>query len=250
MKGKNALTTVIVAAAILAGAPANAVLQTVVLYGAEGQPLANTTIVISDESGNELGKQDTDDKGALIYDFPERGKKYRLAWDGGSKTVTIPRFSTQTKIGAAAGGAAALTLGALLLGGGDESAAEHTTTTPATKLHPDTMDIPGTYSLTGELTNSTCPDFPSAINNAGIKVSASDSTVTVHSSADVTGPYNSASGAWRGEGTFKSGGYPTIEVYDGTWWNRNSHVEFSGHLTFTRLETKCEWRYAATLGKQ
>jgi len=86
----------------------------------KGQPLANTTVVITDDSGKQIGKEKTDENGVLVYDFPGRGKTYQLKWKGGLKDVTIPRFSTTQKIGAGAGAVGIVTLGAVLMGGGDE----------------------------------------------------------------------------------------------------------------------------------
>jgi len=235
------LVVVLVGAILLWSAPAQAVLKKVVVTDTNGEPVADTEITIFNDEGEEIGKKKTDKSGILIFDYPDKGKTYQLSWDGGTHEVQLPRVSKTTWIlagVAAVGGTAGLVAAT---GGGDDYTGAHTPN------HPSIADIPGHYTLNANLTTNTCgANWHQTITQSGIPISASGQTVTVHSSADVRGPYNPTSGAFEGVGTFINSQGEWQEVYKGFFYQP---VEFRGTLTFTNPAQSCTTSYDATLRK-
>ena len=71
----------------LISSPLLAVTKHISLVGANGQPLANTTITIEFPDGTTK-KEETDDKGILVFDFPGDGA-YRLLGPNGELLQTV-----------------------------------------------------------------------------------------------------------------------------------------------------------------
>jgi hypothetical protein len=191
--------------------PALAVLEKVPIVSG-GEPVKNTRITITDEQGNKT-EQDTDDKGILLLEG-EKGEKYTLAWPGGEKTVTIPRFSKTQKY-TAAGIVAAGTAIALAGGGGSGSSSSgHGSSTGV----PSLSEIPGTYTLSGDL------------NHTGIPVTVSGDTIIIQSTSAMSGVMDPATGAYTGQGTFDGSNTETFTAH----WEKlsNGTIRAVGILTF------------------
>lgn len=202
----------------------------------------NTMITITLPDGATEEKE-TDDKGALVFPFP-KGKSH-LTWDGGSQVVKIPGFWTPTTMGAAAivvvGAGVAIANsggdGGRSSGGGDSV--------------PSIIDIPGSYTGTGTRAQDTCGGgrYPSTMNISNT-MTTSDSQVTVHSNADVTGTYCQDTGNFSGSAVFTLNGNPIEEEYDGKF--KNGSIVFTGTLTYTDLDgptAGCTVSYNVTLTK-
>jgi len=61
--------------------------------GASGAPVANTEVTILNEDGKEVGKGRTDEKGVLLYNFPDEGGKFIIVSDKGKQEIAVPAAS-------------------------------------------------------------------------------------------------------------------------------------------------------------
>ncbi len=123
------------------------------------------------------------------------------------------------------------------------------TPTPPPSGIPSITEIPGTYTLSGTKTSETCPmGYPSTIGNPSVPFSTSGNNVTVHSSADITGYYNSTDGSFSGAGIAGD----LKEIFVGQFSNANDIVQLTGDLTFNYISgpySGCSAIYNATYKK-
>lgn len=230
---KNILILILVGAIALWSVPVGAVLKEYTILGAKGEPVPNTEVTIYDAKGKEIGKGKTNEKGVLVYDFPDKGK-YELKWPGGTQAVNVPGFWTPTTIGVATGivGAGAVALGSSGGSGSETSTTTTSTTTNGTSTPsvPSINKIPGTYTSSGTETSDSCNIWPQTAYQSDVPFSASGDQVTVSSSAQMTGTYNSTTGSFTGTGTTSQGDYgEMLERISGTF--RKGSIILSGTLT-------------------
>ncbi len=104
---------------------------------------------------------------------------------------------------------------------------------------PSTMNISGSYSLTGKKVSDTCPagTFEDNISNPGpISVTAGtsggESFVAIQSNTTISGSYDSITGAFSGTGeiTIGSNGEVLRETVNGMW--KRNPIRFEGQLIF------------------
>lgn len=102
---------------VLIASPLLAVTKHISLVGANGQPLANTTITIEFPDGTTK-EEKTDDKGILVFDFPGKGT-YRILGPNGEllQTVAVGAAAVSGTAIAIVGGA----LGAVAIAGNSGS---------------------------------------------------------------------------------------------------------------------------------
>ena len=110
---RRVLVLALCGSAALAAGSAWAVLQNVPIVSPAGQPVANTTVTIQLPDGTMV-EEETDDRGILIFDFPERGD-YLIRYPGGELRYTISRAMLRDA-GASGGGVNPLI--PALIGGG------------------------------------------------------------------------------------------------------------------------------------
>ncbi len=206
--------------------PALAVLQKTKIVS-NGEPVKNTQITIISEDGQEEEKN-TDDKGFVIFEG-EKGKTYTLKWSGGEKTVSVSGFSTTTLALAGAGVAGATAIAVAASGGGSSGSGSdndidndsHNTddgSNGSTPTVPDLNQIPGTYSLSGELSNHSIP------------VSVQGQDVVINSTSTMSGMMDPATGAYTGTGSYGEG---NTETFVGTWTiTPSGDIYIDGVLTF------------------
>ena len=230
---KWVLVLTLIGMVFLWSVPVHAVLKDILVTGSGGGPVPNTEITIFDKEGKEIGKEETNDKGMLVYDFPGKGK-YNLKWPGGSQVVDITGVWTQGKIAAAT--AAVVGVGVLIAGssgsgcggggGGGTNGDEGSV--------PSIGEIAGTYSLYAIMNSQTGPCdgiYPKTITNPLVQIST-NGVVTVHSKVNVEGSYNS-DGSFNGTGTTDS----IRETIIGKW-EKNGAIQLICDLIFEHFAGK------------
>lgn len=244
MKYPRILLTFILAAVVtLWSVPVGAVLTEHKVVGPKGEPVPNTEITIFDEKGKEVGKKKTDDKGVLVFDFPGKGK-YDLKWPGGTQTMEVPGFWTPATMAIAGGLGLAAATGVAISGGGSGGGGAP----PSGSTVPDRAEIPGSYSFVGTESSDPCNIGSSTLSHPGVPFTATNGMVNIHSSATMTGPYNSSTGSYSGSGTHGH----LKETFNGTFM-KNGAVTARGNLSFEYLSgpnAGCVVNYNATYTKQ
>lgn len=192
-----------------------AVTKNLVMSGANGQPLANTTITIVFPDGKKQ-KKDTDEKGILVFDFPDNGN-FKLLDPSGKLVQTV-----STTGGALS--ATGIAVGVLAVGGvialsqNNDSSSSSGSSTP--------VDPSGTYTLAFTLSSNPGghPDFLSGgpitvtIANSGGSITITQTTAN----ANFTDTNGSLSGAnITSSGTGSYAGFSGIQAqmnltYDST----------------------------------
>ncbi len=155
---------------------------------------------------------------------------------GGSETLDPPTRQGGIPTAAWLGGGALLVGGGVALaatGGGEDphTPAGAAPTTTTTTMPPA---LPSVVSLSGVKRDDSCDEgfYPDQLANPAVNVSYDGTNLTVHSTADVAGPFNSATGEWTGRGTFEGHFGAGTETYSGTWTFQNGRWVFRGTLTF------------------
>lgn len=190
-----------------------AVVKDVTLVGSQGEPLSSATVTIVFPDGTEE-EEETDDKGILIFDFPGSGD-YVIKDSSGATltTVSIPLIPTKVKWAAAGVVGAGIIVAVANDSDSDQSAI------------PSLSEIAGNYQITGD------------ISNPSVSISVIGNDIIIHSTADMTGPYN-ASGAFTATGTITGAPpvHPITETVEGQWSRENGNPVLTGTLTYTPSE--------------
>jgi hypothetical protein len=177
---------------------AYAVTKSIAISGANGEPLANTSITIVFPNGTEQ-KKDTDEKGILVFDFPDNGT-FKLLDPGGKlvQTVSTGGIALST-VGIAAG---ALAVGAIALSQNNDSSSSSSGSST-------TVDPSGTYTLAFTLSSNPGghPDFLSGgpitvtVSNSGGNITITQTTANANFT-DTSGTLSGANITSSGTGSY------------------------------------------------
>lgn len=115
---------------------------------------------------------------------------------------------------------------------------------------PKITDIPGTYSFTGTKTsNDTCGTLThDHIENPAVSITTSGTTVTVHSTTNMSGEYNGSNGTFKGVGTTTG----LTETIDGGFSQDTLGLWLRGLLLFeySSSSATCHSEYSGEYKKQ
>ncbi|OQX15576.1 MAG: hypothetical protein BWK76_12895 [Desulfobulbaceae bacterium A2] len=268
---QNLAVALLVAALVFSGSPALAVVKNVILTDVNGKPVANAVVTIYNSKDVEIAQRTTDNKGLLVYDFPE-GKNV-VRWKGGSQEVLLAEskpsesssfFSGTT--GLIVAGALGVGLIAALAGGGggsDSSTPAATTPTPTdttptptdpgtgtdtnTSTVPKAADLPGTYSLSGTKTADSCSTAANSYSNSSVSLTVSGTQLTVNDVATMNGDYSENSGEVKVSGTTAEGLKETLDLKFET---KDKKITASGSRTTEDSSVnKCIVTYSVTMAK-
>jgi len=221
---RSITVALVTTALVFWGVPARAVVKNVMLQDVNGKPVANAVVTVYNSKDEEIAQRTTDNKGLLVYDFPE-GKNV-VRWKGGSQEVLVAEskargdsfFSGSTGLivaGALGVGLIAALAGGGGGGGGDSTATPDTGTgtgtgtdtgtgtgtgtdtgtgtTPVSTV-PKAADLAGTYSMSGTKTADSCNSAANSYSNTGVTASVTGTQLTVKDSLTVNGDYSETSG--------------------------------------------------------
>lgn len=264
---RSITVALVTTALVFWGVPARAVVKNVMLQDVNGKPVANAVVTVYNSKDEEIAQRTTDNKGLLVYDFPE-GKNV-VRWKGGSQEVLVAEskargdsfFSGSTGLivaGALGVGLIAALAGGGGGGGGDSTATPDTGTgtgtgtdtgtgtTPVSTV-PKAADLAGTYSMSGTKTADSCNSAANSYSNSSVAVTASGTQLTIKDVAIMNGDYSETSGQTTLTGTGADGGTETLTLKFET---KDGKISASGtRSTEDSSVNKCSVSYSVTLTK-